>query len=447
MQVQADALQNRLDELKGDIFDKIKEFQTVKAQLKAQSPQKFIGYAGAVYDHEELIAMTDTMLDGWFALGKRGKLFADKLSEFVQTRHTVLTNSGSSANLVAISSLLSPELPNPLQPGDEVITPACTFPTTLNPIIQNGLVPVFVDVDLGSYNMNLDQVENAISDKTRAIFFAHTLANPVNMARLMEIANKHQLIVIEDCCDAIGSTYNGQNVGTFGLLSTCSFYPAHHLTTAGEGGAVFVNAGQKVQRIVYSFTNWGRACWCSSDEKNPLGACNARFNFKVDGIAYDHKFLYSHIGYNLKPTEIQVAMGLAQLEKLPDFIAARKRNFYAFHQGLSHLSDALILPQWEKAADPSWFAFPMTVREDMPFSREDLVHHLEENGIQTRNLFAGNILRHPAYRDSRWEVRAELKNSDLVMKNTFFVGVYPGLSEANIEFIIDSISSFVRGRV
>lgn len=437
-------LQENLSRVKGEIFEKIQEFYTYKQMISKSTPRKYIGYAGAVYNHEELIAMTDTILDGWFALGNKGKQFSEQLADYIGSPYCVLTNSGSSANLIAISTLTSPRHPMRLVEGDEVITPACTFPTTLNPIIQNRLVPVFVDVDLGSYNINLELVENSITEKTKAIMFAHTLANPVNMDKLMSIAKKHNLIVVEDCCDALGSTFNGQHVGTFGDLATCSFYPAHHITTAGEGGAVFINGAYNIQRIAYSFTNWGRDCWCSSDEKDPKGACRRRFEYEVDGINYDHKFLYSHIGYNLKPTEVQVAMGLAQLKKLPEFVKKRKEHFAIFYKELSELEQYFIFPEWDKAADPSWFAFPLTVREDAPFTREEVVYHLEEAGIQTRKLFAGNILRHPAYRGYQWEVRSALNNSDLVMKNSFFFGVYPGLLESEIEYIISQFHLFAK---
>jgi len=430
--------------LRQEILEKVAEFYTLAHAEQPFTPgETKIHYAGRVYGARELVNMVDATLDFWLTLGRFANEFVTRLAEVLGVEHALLVNSGSSANLVAIETLLSREMGSRrLCPGDEVIVPAASFPTTIAPLIRGGLVPVFVDCDLGTYNPNLDAVKAAVTDRTRAIVFAHTLGNPVNMTRLMEVARRHDLFVVEDMCDALGSRWDGQLVGTFGDLATLSFYPAHHITL-GEGGAVVTNSAQ-LTKIARSIRDWGRACWCAAEDTGPNGACGRRFDYKVPGLpgTYDHKYLYSNVGYNLKPTDIQAALGVAQLEKLPDFIAARKRNFQRLYDGLKPYEEHLILPTWDPRADVSWFAFPMTVREEAPFRRRELLQWLEGALIETRLLFAGNIIRQPAYRNIAHRTVGGLTNSDLVMRGAFFVGVYPGLDDARIDYMLETFAAF-----
>lgn len=400
-----------------------------------------VHYAGRIYDERELMAAVDASLDFWLSAGPNAAAFERRLAEYVGVRHGLAVNSGSSANLVAVSALLSRRAERPLEPGDEVITPAAAFPTTVAPIVQNGLVPVFVDCELGTYNLDPEQLEPALSERTRALFFAHTLGNPTDMERVMAFARAHDLYVIEDACDALGSTYDGRMVGSFGDLSTFSFYPAHHITT-GEGGAVLIDDPQ-LARIAQSVRDWGRDCHCTH-ESPPEGACGRRFDWQIPGIdePYDHRYLYSEIGYNLKMTDIQAAIGLMQLDKLPDFVAVRKRNFLRLYEGLKPYEEFLILPAWSERADPSWFAFPLSVRPGAPFTRRDLTDWLEGRNIETRFLFAGNIVRQPGYRHIRHRTVGDLPNSDLVMRSTFFFGVYPGLDEARLAYMQEAFDDF-----
>jgi CDP-6-deoxy-D-xylo-4-hexulose-3-dehydrase len=430
--------------LRQEILEKVAEFYTLAHAEQPFTPgETKIHYAGRVYGARELVNMVDAALDFWLTLGRFADEFVTRLAEVLGVEHALLVNSGSSANLVAIETLLSREMGSRrLCPGDEVIVPAASFPTTVAPLIRGGLVPVFVDCDLGTYNPNLDAVEAAVTDRTRAIVFAHTLGNPVNMTRLMDVARQHDLFVVEDMCDALGSRWDGQLVGTFGDLATLSFYPAHHITL-GEGGAVVTNSAQ-LTKIARSIRDWGRACWCTAEDTGPNGACGRRFDYKVPGLpgTYDHKYLYSNVGYNLKPTDIQAALGVAQLEKLPDFIAARKRNFRRLYDGLKPYEEHLILPTWDPRADVSWFAFPMTVRDEAPFRRRELLQWLEGALIETRLLFAGNIIRQPAYRDIAHRTVGRLTNSDLVMRGAFFVGVYPGLDDARVDYMLETFAAF-----
>jgi CDP-6-deoxy-D-xylo-4-hexulose-3-dehydrase len=430
--------------LRQEIFDKVCEFYALAHADRPFTPgETKIHYAGRVYNARELVNMVDAVLDFWLTLGRFGSEFATRLAEFLGVEHALLVNSGSSANLLAIETLLSREMGGRcLQPGDEVIVPAVSFPTTVAPLVRGGLVPVFVDCELGTYNLNLDAVEAAVTDRTRMVVFAHTLGNPVNMTRLMDIARHHGLFVIEDVCDALGSRWGGELVGTFGDLATLSFYPAHHITL-GEGGAV-VTDSSKLVKIARSIRDWGRACWCTPQDTGSDGACGHRFDHKVPGLAvtYDHKYLYSNIGYNLKPTDIQAALGVAQLEKLPGFIAARKRNFHRLFDGLRAYEEYLILPSWDPRADVSWFAFPVTVRDEAPFNRRELLQWLEAAQIETRLLFAGNIIRQPAYRDITHRAVGELPNADLVMRGAFFVGVYPGLDDQRIDYMLETFAAF-----
>ncbi|MBN1179668.1 MAG: lipopolysaccharide biosynthesis protein RfbH [Anaerolineae bacterium] len=413
----------------------------------AHAPRPFVPgqtrvqYAGRVYDAQEMTAAVDSLLDFWLTAGPRAAALEDGLADFLGLRHALLVNSGSSANLVAVAALCSRRLERPLQPGDEVITPAMGFPTTVAPILQNQLTPVFVDCRLGDYNLDPAQLEPALSARTRAIFVAHTLGNPVEMAALMDVARAHDLYVIEDACDALGSTYDGQMVGSFGDLGTLSFYPAHHMTT-GEGGAVVTNS-PRLARIARSIRDWGRDCWCRHDSP-PTGACNRRFEWTIPGLdePYDHRYLFVEIGYNLKMTDVQAAIGVAQLEKLPGFVAARRRNFAALYAGLQQYEEFLLLPTWSERADPSWFAFPITVREGAPFTRRDLTTFLEARNVETRLLFAGNILRQPGYLDVPHRVVGSLPNSDRVLRATFFVGVYPGLDTPRLDYMLACFEDF-----
>lgn len=433
------------DRIRKRIFKQIKEY--FKSQEKAffYPKQKLIPYAGRIFDDKELIALVDSSLDFWLTAGRFSKEFEKGLAKFLGINYVSLVNSGSSANLLAVAALTSPKLrERRLKPGDEVITTASCFPTTLTPIIQNNLIPVFLDVDLGSYNIKIDNIEKAISKKSKAIFVAHTLGNPVNVKEVMAIARRFKLWVIEDNCDALGSRYSGRYTGTFGHISTLSFYPAHHITT-GEGGAVITN-DPKLMRIINSFRDWGRDCWCESGSDDN---CKKRFSWKLGKLpfGYDHKYIYSHIGYNLKMTDMQAAIGVEQLKKLAGFIKKRKDNFSRLYSGLKGYEDRLILPQWQEEADPSWFCFPITIRKNAGFRREDLTLFLEKAGIQTRLIFAGNILRQPAFEDIKCRIVGSLKNTDMIMNNSFFIGVYPGITEKNIEYIINQFSLFFRSRI
>jgi CDP-6-deoxy-D-xylo-4-hexulose-3-dehydrase len=407
--------------------------------------QTRVNYGGRVYDERELIAAVEAVLDFWLTVGPRTESFERELAHLLGLRHALVVNSGSSANLVALTTLRSRRLERPLEPGDEVITPAAAFPTTVAPIIQNSLIPVFVDCQLGTYNLDPEQLEPALSERTRAIVLAHTLGNPADMEQVMAFAHAHDLYVVEDACDALGSTYDGQSVGTFGDLATLSFYPAHHITT-GEGGAVVTN-DPRLARIAQSVRDWGRDCRC--DHNSPSeGACGRRFEWQIPGLdePYDHRYLYVEIGYNLKMTDVQAAIGLAQLEKLPGFIAARKRNFARLYEGLRPYEETLILPLWSTRADPSWFAFPITVRAGAPFSRHDLTAFLEEHNVETRLLFAGNVMRQPGYRGAPHRTVGDLPNSDQVLRSTFFIGVYPGLDDVRIYYMLNTFADFFARR-
>jgi CDP-6-deoxy-D-xylo-4-hexulose-3-dehydrase len=389
--------------------------------------------SGKVIDATDVQNVVDSVLDSWFTTGRFAKEFERKLAQFVGVRSASLVNSGSSANLLAVSALTSPELGNrQLKPGDEVITVAAGFPTTVNPIIQNRLVPVFLDVTLPTLEVDVTQLEAALSPKTRAIIIAHTLGNVFDAETVSAFAQKHNLWLIEDCCDALGSTLKGKNVGTFGDIATVSFYPAHHITM-GEGGAVLTDK-PALQELIESFRDWGRACWCEPGKDN---TCGKRFGWQLGELpcGYDHKYTYSHIGYNLKATDMQAALGASQLEKLPFFIERRKQNFRTLRAALEPYADVLLLPEATPGSDPSWFGFPLGVRENAPFTRDDLVHRLEERKIGTRLLFAGNLLRQPAYEGIDCRVIGDLKNTDFVMRNVLWVGVYPGLTKPMLDHV------------
>jgi dTDP-4-dehydro-2,6-dideoxy-D-glucose 3-dehydratase len=399
--------------------------------------------SGAVLDADDRAALVEAALDLRIAAGRSARKFESALARKLTLRKAHLTNSGSSANLLAVSALTSPQLgERRLRPGDEVITPAAAFPTTVNPILQNGLVPVFVDVELGTYNTTVDAVAAAIGPKTRAIVIAHTLGNPYEVAEMATLAKAHDLFLVEDNCDALGSRYDGKYTGTFGDLTTVSFYPAHHITM-GEGGCVLTSS-LKLARIVESLRDWGRDCWCEPGKSN---TCLKRFDWQLGTLpaGYDHKYIYSHVGYNLKATDLQAALGLAQLTKLDAFCAARKRNWRRLRDGLADVPD-LVLPQASRRSDPSWFGFVITVDPDAPFARGELVRFLEDRKIGTRKLFAGNLTRHPAYVGQRYRVVGELTNSDIITEQTFWIGVYPGLTDEMLDYVVSSIKEFVAAR-
>lgn len=430
-----------IKELRERILADVTEYYHRAHLPKPFQPGDKVHYAGRVFDEQELCQMVDAVLEFWITAGRYAQEFEGKLGAFLGVNQVIPVNSGSSANLVAISTLSSPQLPYGLRPGDEVITPAAAFPTTVAPIVQNQLVPVFVDCRLGDYNLDPDQVEAALSSRTRAIFFAHTLGNPAEMDRILALARKHDLMLIEDCCDALGSRYDGQMVGTFGRLATLSFYPAHHITM-GEGGAVYTNSG-RLARLARTIRDWGRDCFCGY-ESPPNGKCGRRFRH-IPGLGhYDHRYLFTEIGYNLKITDVQAAMGVAQLDKLPDFIQARKRNFGFLYQNLQAYRDLVVLPSWSPRADPSWFAFPITVPDSAPFTRHDLTRFLESRQIETRVLFAGNILQQPGYREIAHRVAGDLPNTNQVMRGTLFVGVYPGMDQPRLSYLLEQFDTFFR---
>lgn len=398
--------------------------------------------SGRVFDSDELVTLVDASLDFWLTAGRYAREFESTFAEVLGGTAAVLCNSGSSANLLAVCTLTAAELgERRLRPGDEVITVAAGFPTTVNPIVQQGMVPVFVDVELGTYNIDCERMQDAVGPRTRAVILAHTLGNPFDLARVTELCRAHDLWLIEDNCDALGSTYGGQLTGTFGDLSTFSFYPAHHITM-GEGGCVLLNR-PRLRKLVESFRDWGRDCWCEPGKDN---TCGKRFEWELGDLpdGYDHKYIYSHIGYNLKVTDLQAAIGVAQLRKLPGFIAARRRNWQALRTGLEQFEEFLVLPESLPEADPSWFGFPVTVRPEAPFSRRQLIDHLEEHRIATRNIFAGNLVRQPAFRDVQYRVAGGLDRTDTIMTRSFWVGVYPGLSEVMVDYMIECFTTFLK---
>jgi CDP-4-dehydro-6-deoxyglucose reductase, E1 len=400
--------------------------------------------SGRVFDADELLHLVDASLDFWLTTGRYAKRFELEFAKALGVRHALLCNSGSSANLLAVSALTSKKLgERRLQPGDEVITVAAGFPTTVNPIVLNRLVPVFVDVELGTYNLDVSQLEAAVGPRTRAIIAAHTLGNPFDLEAVLAFAKRHDLWLIEDNCDALGSTYGGKPTGSFGDFGTLSFYPAHHITM-GEGGAVLTNRPQ-LKLLIESFRDWGRDCWCEPGEDD---TCGLRFDHQLGSLprGYDHKYIYTHVGYNLKVTDMQAAVGLAQLAKLPSFVEARKRNWQLLRDGLKPLEDVLLLPRATEHSDPSWFGFPITIREEASFDRNALVRHLEERKIATRLLFGGNLTRQPAYEELEFRSVGELTNSDIVMNRSFWIGVYPGLTEEMIGFVVSEFERFVEGR-
>ncbi|HEV2215017.1 MAG TPA: lipopolysaccharide biosynthesis protein RfbH [Terracidiphilus sp.] len=397
--------------------------------------------SGKVIRAQDIASVVDSALDGWFTTGRFAQEFERKLARFVGVRSASLVNSGSSANLIALSVLTSPKLGDRrLMPGDEVLTVAAGFPTTVNPILQNRLVPVFLDVTIPTYEIDVAQLEAARSPRTRAIMLAHTLGNTFDLDAITAFAKQHDLWLIEDCCDALGSTWKGRNVGTFGDLATISFYPAHHITL-GEGGAVLTDK-PLLRTLVESFRDWGRDCWCDPGKEN---TCGKRFDWQLGSLphGYDHKYTYSHIGYNLKATDMQAALGVSQLDRLPEFIERRKQNFRHLHAALQPLQDCLILPEATPGADPAWFGFPIAVRPEAPFTRNQLIHALDAQRIDTRLLFGGNLTRQPAYQDCHFRIAGSLANSDFVMDRVFWLGVYPGLTAPMLDFVAATLADFV----
>ncbi len=413
------------------------EAHAQKPFIPGNSP---VPVSGKVYGSEELVSLVESSLDFWLTTGRFNDAFEKKLGEYLGVKHVLTVNSGSSANLLAIAALTSPSLgERALKAGDEIITVACGFPTTVNPALIYGLVPVFLDIDIPTYNVKAEVIEQAVTSKTKAIMLAHALGNPFNVDEVMRVAKKYNLWVIEDCCDALGSTYKDRLVGTFGDIGTLSFYPAHHITM-GEGGAVFTQS-PKLKRLLESFRDWGRDCWCDPGKDN---TCSKRFDWQLGDLpkGYDHKYTYSHIGYNLKITDMQAAVGLAQLEKLPHFIKARRENFKRLKEGLKAFEDFLILPNETPESNPSWFGFPIAVKETSPFTRNEFIQFLDSKKIGTRLFFGGNLLKQPAYKQIKHRAVGGLENTDFVMNQVFWVGVYPGLSEESIQYIVDTIKSF-----
>jgi CDP-6-deoxy-D-xylo-4-hexulose-3-dehydrase len=424
------------------IFEKVEEFHDLFHIRKAfVAGESNLSYAGKIYDKKEMVALTDASLDFWLTSGRFCNQFEKEMAEYIGVRYALLTNSGSSANLLAVSALTSPKLGDRrLLPGDEVITVAAGFPTTVAPIVQNRLIPVFIDVDLGTYNISVNQIEEAITPKTKAIMIAHTMGNPFNLSEVVRIAKKHKLWLIEDNCDALGSRYDGKLTGTFGDIATSSFYPPHHITM-GEGGAVYTN-DPILKMAIESFRDWGRDCWCPSGCDN---TCKKRFGWQLGELplGYDHKYTYSHIGYNLKVTDMQAAIGLEQLKKLPSFIERRIHNFNRLKEGLRGVEDVLMLPEATSNSQPSWFGFIITIKDGTKHSRTKMTEYLEANKVQTRMLFAGNLIKQPAFHGVEYRQIGNLSNTDKIMYDTFLVGVYPGLSDEMIDHMCSKIKEAV----
>ena len=430
--------------IRAQILDLVREYHAAAYPdapfVAGSSP---IPVSGRVFDDDDIVKLVDSSLDFWLTTGRFAAEFEREFAKRMGLRHCLLVNSGSSANLVAFSALTSPKLGDrQILPGDEVITTATGFPTTVNPAIQYGAVPVFLDVDVPTYNIDVSLLEEALSPKTKAVMVAHTLGNPFDLATITDFCRRNGLWLIEDCCDAVGARYDGKPVGTFGDLATVSFYPAHHITM-GEGGAVLCNQGA-IKVLAESFRDWGRDCWCEPGKDN---TCGKRFDqqFGTLPAGYDHKYVYSHIGYNLKVTDMQAAVGVAQLAKLDGFIEARTRNFDHLYEGLSDLQDCLLLPETTPNSEPSWFGFPVAMRPDAPISRNDLVRALNDRGIGTRLVFAGNLLRQPAYLDITHRVVGDLTNADFVMENALWLGVFPGLTPDHIDHVIDVVHTLIKG--
>jgi len=431
----------KLKHIENKIIDLVSEYSNLKYQEMEFIPgTSAIPVSGKVIGSTELKYMVQSSLDAWLTTGDFNKKFERQLSKFLGVKHVLSVNSGSSANLVAFSTLTSPLLGDrAIKKGDEVIGVAAGFPTTVNPIIQFGAVPVFVDVDLSTHNINADLIEAAITKKTKAIMLAHALGNPFNLEKVSAICKKYDLWLVEDCCDALGATYNGQMVGTFGDIATLSFYPAHHITM-GEGGAVYTNNNQ-LKKIAESFRDWGRDCYCPPGKDN---TCGKRFCWKLGNLpeGYDHKYIYSHLGYNLKITDMQAACGLAQLDRLNEFIEKRRNNFEYLFNGLKSLSQYFELPVTTEHSNPSWFGFPLIIKPDSGINRVDLLQYLDNHNIGTRLLFAGNLTKQPYMLNQHFRVSGELRNTDIVMNQTFWLGVFPGLTQEMLDYVIKILKEY-----
>ena len=443
---------NNEKNLRSEVLKAVEKYYRYQNEISDDKSNK-ISYGGRVYDEKEMMTLVDSALDFWLTTGRYSEQFEKDFAKFLKVKYCSLTNSGSSANLLAFMALTSDKLgERKIERGDEVITVAAGFPTTVAPIIQYGAIPVFVDVEIPSYNIDITKLEDALSPKTKAVMIAHTLGNPVDLSYVKTFCDKHKLWLIEDNCDALGSEYciNGQwhYTGTIGDIGTSSFYPPHHMTR-GEGGAVYTN-NIALHRIINSFRDWGRDCWCPSGKDD---TCHKRFQKQFGELpfGYDHKYVYSHFGYNLKVTDMQAAIGCAQLEKLPDFIKARQENWQYLRTQLNALDNVLILPEKMENSKPSWFGFLMTVRVEAKFTRDELVRHLEYNNIQTRMLFAGNLIKHPCFDEMRksgkgYRVIGTLDKTDMIMNNTFWIGVYPGMTKANFAYMVNVIKDFCSGK-
>lgn len=438
----------RKEELRKEIIEKTKEYYRLafkEAEFEPGISQ--INYGGRFFDENEMVNLIDSSLDFWLTSGRYTYEFEEKLAKKLDVKSCTLTTSGSSANLLAFMSLTSYLLKDRrIKRGDEVITVAAGFPTTVAPIIQYGAIPVFVDVEIPSYNIDVKMLNDALSEKTKAVMIAHTLGNPFNLSKVKEFCNTHGLWLIEDNCDALGSKYNGQFTGTFGDIATCSFYPPHHITM-GEGGALFTN-NLILRKIILSMRDWGRDCWCPSGKDN---TCKKRFSWNFDNLpkGYDHKYVYSHFGYNLKVTDMQAAIGVAQLDKLDYIVNARRKNHLYLLNALRDLNEYFILPEKEPLSEPSWFGFTLTVRDNAGFCKSDIVSYLENNKIQTRMLFAGNLLNQPCFNELRqagegYRVIGDLANTNIIMNNTFWLGVYPGMNESKLNYIVETIRSYIK---
>jgi len=432
---------NNIFNIRNEILNLVNDYSDINFKQKEFVPGvSEVPVSGKVIGSLELKNMVEASLDGWLTTGRFNEQFEKKLASFLGIKCLLTVNSGSSANLIAFSTLTSPKLKEKaIQKGDEVITVAAGFPTTVNPIIQFGAIPVFIDAKIPTYNIDESLVEEAITNKTKAIMLAHTLGNPFNVKKIKEICDKYNLWLIEDSCDALGSKFNNQNVGTFGDLATLSFYPAHHITM-GEGGAVFTNS-KKLERIAESFRDWGRDCYCEPGKDN---TCNKRFDWQLGDLpfGYDHKYTYSHLGYNMKITDMQAACGLAQLNRLESFIRKRKENFNFLYKNIKALEEFLILPEPEKNSEPSWFGFPLTLKKNNKYNRNDLIKYLNENKIGTRLLFSGNLIKQPYMKSINFKVHGNLKNTDLIMENTFWIGLYPGLYKSHLEYSVSKIKNY-----
>ena len=422
-------------ELREQILQLVEQYGALEEQVAPfEAGSSVVPPSGKVIGQSELKLMADAVLDGWLTTGRFNEQFEKQLAGYLGVEHVLTTNSGSSANLLALTALTSPKLgERQLKPGDEVITVAAGFPTTVNPIVQNGLVPVFVDVEIPTYNIQVELLEEALSDKTRAVMIAHTLGNPYDLEAVAAFARENNLWLVEDCCDALGSTYQGQMVGTFGDIATLSFYPAHHITM-GEGGAVFTN-NSELRKLIESFRDWGRDCYCQPGCDN---TCGKRFSWQLGGLpqGYDHKYIYSHAGYNLKITDMQAACGVAQLEKIDAFVEARKENFIYLTDKLQSLTDYLLLPEATKGSDPAWFGYPITLKEGGGSARVDLLKYLDQYKIGSRLLFAGNLTKQPYFSGREYRVVGDLKNTDRVMNQTFWIGIYPGIHKEMLDYVV-----------